>query len=703
MDIAKYLQKGKNTIAVLVMSHGSNGKMMDHVPGLTLSLNINSKGQKQIIKTDESWLWNNHTRYLPAKQTWGFVSDHIDARLDDGDWTTNDYNDTKWSKAKLINGTQWGALEPRQIPLLGQQKVPVHLLHNRGLPTQILSGYSAILLVDRMVQGFANFDFHAYSGDTILIEMGYTTDSTNITGKNKVTHLYIAKEGRQQYSTTDSYGFHFIKFTSKNSAIQFNSVEVIDRRYPYVEAGSFTSNDAFLNELWTRSSLTMLMNSEDGYMDCALREKTEWMGDAAVVQYPVSRVLFGYPDKDQIIRSDAGLMKNMIRHIAQSQTDSGTLKAHHPSDRWDIHGYIEDYSCQWVQSLRQVYDNTGDKVLVQEVWEHLKKQMNWFMLHQTTSGLLLAREFVIFDNPISYVYCEGATLNAFYYKALLDASYLAKVVADSAAAELYAAKASALIKSYNQTLWIEEQKTYAAGMSNGKQLLPTAHAALLALQMGIVPEERQNEVELFLLNNYLNTGFRTEIRKNRSNLLEAAFNVKNKVNGINMPYTSFWLLDVLYNTHHDSLALKFIRTKWALMMKEKQTGTLSEGFDNGDLCHNFGAVPAYFLSTKVLGASTILPLKNKQIQIKPQLGDLTYAEGTVVTELGLVKLKWKKSAKKLTFSITVPKGVKAKVLLPKASGNTQLHINNKQTKWNVNSNLLSFELGEGKYTGEVVD
>jgi hypothetical protein len=139
------------------------------------------------------------------------------------------------------------------------------------------------------------------------------------------------------------------------------------------------------------------------------------------------------------------------------------------------------------------------------------------------------------------------------------------------------------------------------------------------------------------------------------------------------------------------------------MMKEKQTGTLSEGFDNGDLCHNFGAVPAYFLSAKVLGASTILPLKNKQIQIQPQLGDLTYAEGTVVTELGLVKLKWKKSANKLAFSITVPNGVKAKVLLPKSSANTLLHINNKQTKWNSNSNLMSFELGEGKYTGEVVD
>jgi hypothetical protein len=169
-----------------------------------------------------------------------------------------------------------------------------------------------------------------------------------------------------------------------------------------------------------------------------------------------------------------------------------------------------------------------------------------------------------------------------------------------------------------------------------------------------------------------------------------------------MPYTSFWLLDVLYNNHHDTLALNFIRSKWAEMMKNKQTGTLSEGFDNGDLCHNFGAVPAYFLSTKVLGVSVLLPLKNKRIQIKPQLGDLSFAEGTVVTELGLVKLKWEKSEKKLKFSITIPKGASARVLLPKLSANTILYINNKKIKWNSFSNLLSFDLGEGNYTGETI-
>lgn len=700
-DVTQYLKKGKNTLAALVMSHGSNGKMMDHAPGLTLLLTIKNGRKTETITTDESWLWNNHTRYLPAKQVWGYISDHIDARLDDGDWTSTAYHDATWPKAGKTDGAQWGRLTPRQIPLLGEWDFPVSINNGNTFPYAIPAGKSVIIKLERMIQGYASFNFDAASGDTIIAEMGYTADSSNLTGRNKATNLYIAKAGRQDYTTSESYGFRFIKITAKSNPVKLNSVKVTDRRYPYAEAGSFESNDPFLNELWTRASLTIRLNAEDGYMDCALREKAEWMGDAAVVEYPVSRVMFGYASDGKAIRSDAGLMKNMIRHIAQSQTDSGTLKAHHPSDRWDIHGYIEDYACLWVQSLRQVYDNTGDKQLVVEVWETLKKQMNWFSNHQTLSGMLHAREFVIFDNPLAYVYCEGATLNAFYYKALVDASYLAGIVSDEASEKLYASSAAELYKNYNKQLWLEDQQTFSAGISHGKQLLPTAHAALLALYMGIVPDERRPQVEKFLLDNYQNAGIKTEIKKSRSTLLEPAFNTNNKANGIHMPYTSFWLLDVLFNTGHDTLGLNFIRTNWAEMMKNDQTGTLAEGPANGDLCHNFGAVPAYFLSTNVLGVSTLLPLSNKEIQIKPQLGHLLYAQGSVVTEHGVVKVSWDKTGGNWNFKISIPRGIKANVLLPVLSENPTLLINNKKVKLETKSNMLAFELNDGSYTGQV--
>ena len=700
MDVSAHIKNGKNSIVVLIMAHGSNGKMMNHVPGLTLLLEMKAGNKSQFIKTDETWIWNNHTRYLPAIQTWGFVCDRIDARLDDGDWTSVNYDDTGWIKAKMIDGNQWGKLVARQIPLLKEWAVEARLFNGNGFPKIISPEKHIIIELERTIQGYATFGFEANEGDTLLFDFGYTADSTGITNKyRRPQNSYVAKAGYQQYTTTDSYGFRYVKISSRNNPVNLLHVKATDRRYPYVDAGNFVSNDTMLNQLWVRSAHTMRMNAEDGYMDCALREKTEWMGDAAVVQYPVTRVMFGYAGDGEAIRSDAGLMKSMLRHVAQSQTDSGTVKAHHPSDRWDKHGYIEDYSCLWIQSIRRVYDYTGDREFVKEVWEPVKGQLQWFLDNRSPeTGLLDAREFVIFDNPLAYIYCEGATLNAFLYKALVDAAFLASIMADKAAEKLYSEAAQKLFVSYNSNLWIEEKGTYSAGIFEGKKIMPSAHAALLALNMGVVPDDRRNAVQEYLINNYNNSEYRTRI-KDKGVLLDAAFDINTVVNGVNMPYTAFWLLEELFNAGQANLALDFIRKKWASDMEQQQTGTLSESFGGGDLCHSFGSSAAYSLLTKVLGVSIVLPIKDNLIQIKPQLGDLTQAKGSVVSEHGVVDVSWEFESGTIKFSANIPQGKTAIVILPLKRDKPKLIVNKKSKRYKIENGHVVFKLSGGNYSG----
>ena len=83
----------------------------------------------------------------------------------------------------------------------------------------------------------------------------------------------------------------------------------------------------------------------------------------------------------------------------------GRVKAHHPSDRWDIHGYIEDYSCLWIQGLRTWHDNTGDLELVREAWPAVTAQLKWFLDRRTERGLVKAREFVFLRAIRSAIRC----------------------------------------------------------------------------------------------------------------------------------------------------------------------------------------------------------------------------------------------------------------------------------------------------------
>jgi len=305
LDISGFLQDGKNAISVLVMEHGSNGKMMDHVPGLTAVIALKENNKQRLISTDQTWLWNNQTRYLPARQEWGYTCDRIDARLDDGDWTQATYDDSHWKKTVSVQGTLWGPLTIRQIPLLREWDMPLHVYRGDKLPLTLRAGQFIILELDRMIQGYMGFQLDAKAGDSLRVEVGYTADSNGLTGKMNTTNSYICRTGKQVYRMSESYGFRYVKVTAVNRPMTVLRAYATDRRYPYEEVAAFRSNDTFLNKLWERSLHTLRLNAEDGFMDCALREKAEWMGDGAVVEYPATRVLFGTRQKG-MIKCDSG-------------------------------------------------------------------------------------------------------------------------------------------------------------------------------------------------------------------------------------------------------------------------------------------------------------------------------------------------------------------------------------------------------------
>jgi hypothetical protein len=163
----------------------------------------------------------------------------------------------------------------------------------------------------------------------------------------------------------------------------------------------------------------------------------------------------------------------------------------------------------------------------------------------------------------------------------------------------------------------------------------------------------------------------------------------NQKAGINMPVTYYWVFQELYRMNTAQMDLEVIqeiRRRWTPMVSFlHNTGTLAESFmdENGvgssEACHNYGSVPAYFLSSYILGVRRIGTVTEKQLLIEPRLGDLTFAEGIVVTEFGAVPISWKKSVddKSLSFRILIPEGIQAEIRLPSLSEKSTLTLNGK--------------------------
>jgi hypothetical protein len=733
VDLKRLLKKGSNTLAVLAVGGVSNSRIMKHEPGLAVQLKVEDRqGRRATIVSDTSWRCSSRTRFLPPAAGGSCIGDNIDATREKADWVLPEFDESQWHLAVNIDGSKWGPFYRRSIPLLRETEVgPVTIVQvTRGdrtdniirplpyaLPIEVSAPAEMVVDMGRLAQAYWVLDFDADEGSEFTVRPCQTFKQERKADNNfRVVNRYKARAGLQKYMSTDTFGFRYMQLQLTTGRMALRGARFVDVTYPFGRVGSFDCSDAMLNELWERATYTVEVCSEDAYVDCALRERAEWMGDGAVVTYPISRIAFaGRAENGDYLYGDPRLIRNMLRHISLSRFDDGRIKANACSDGGDMHSYIEDYACLWVNTLRQHYDNTGDIEFVREVWPVLIGQMRWFLDRRTERGLVKAREFLLhMDNPLHHQEdCEGSTLNAFIYKALEDSAYLARVVGEGQQGREYAAAATELNRAFNEHLWDKSSGTYYAGIKEGKKIPPnrwtnevsdaywvrvtdrkeyppTVQAALIALNRGIVPEDRLDSVRDY---------------------------VAAHADELNNPYTHFFLFEELYRMNSDESdvdVLRIMRRRWANMLAKKDPGTLIEKFEfgkGGSSCHNFGSVPAYFLSAYVLGVRTDGPVWEKRIIIEPRLGDLKFAEGIVVTEHGLVRVSWKKTddRKTLGFEFEIPAGIKAKVSIPTVSRKPTVVVNgdiivNEGVAGGgaaLGHRFVTAEMGPGRYSGKV--
>ena len=709
-DVRTLMIRGRNVIVVLVHAYEIGSftnwgeqcaRMMDHRPGLTAQLILELPNGKQLhFNTDSTWKLSTKTRFRPSPGTYSSVPDNIDARLDDGDWTLSDYNDNRWTSAESIKAGAWGPLHPRSIPLLRQVILDApSIIEPAGinLPLELKGGQHALFDLGRTVQAYSILDFDAVSGSELELvhcsqyyDIGRKSNQITFTG-NTFRDRYLARDGRQTYTSGDTWGGRYIWLIVCSGSLVLHELKAVDRTYPFTRLGRFNCSDELLNHIWDIGVRTVEVCSEDAHVDCADRERAQWMADGFMMGWPVSRVALAaaesVPGQPQF--ADSRLLRNMIRHMGLSQLPDGRLQPMRPSSYPPdlTHGVIDDYSCLWVQAVREYYEVTGDDAFVRESWPVVIKALNYFLERRTPRGLVKAMEFIYFKNPLIYKICEGTSINCYIYRSLTDAAYLADLLEDKTNADKFVAAAHDLSLAINSQLWDEAGGSYNGGIIDGVKTLPTGHAATLALFYEIVSDERRPRVFAFM-NEHLPE--------------EEAF-----------PYTYRYFFDVLYkqNTMEaDQRVLDLERSQWAHMTRY-ETGTTSENWHSGSFIHESGAHPAWFLSSYVLGVRVEGVRSARRLIIEPRLADLRRAEGIVLCEYGSVAVSWDKSedGKTLAFALEVPSGVRAIMRIPIESAKVALVVDDRELIHAKSSltDLVRFEgrfacveLAPGRHTGK---
>ena len=466
VDIASYLRKGSNTIAVLAHNYfgAVNGRIMSHAPGFTAMLDV--PGREAIV-TDGTWRCNSRTRYLPSPGAWSSIPDIIDARVEDGSWADAVYDDSAWEKAVAVNGNQWGPPHPRQIPLpvetemKNARQMPSGKLLSEQMPVELKGGSEIVLDLGRMAMSYTVVDLDADPGSVLRITYALRyVDGRPAEGYGGGA-TYTARAGRQNFTMGDVWGGRYVTVRCDSGRVTLRGLKIIDRRYPFIRIGTFKSSDEILNQLWENSIYTIETATDDAYGVDA-RERGEWLQDPAQPNFLPTRIALAGPGENgKPVYSDPRLLKNLLRRAALAQRPDGQLEATFPTDRHgDCHDIIEDYSCQWVEALRVYFEATNDKAFVREMWPTLTSLMKWF-------------------------WDQSATLNAFFYKALRDSASLSVAIGEKKKADDFEKQSVELAKAHNDHLWNASEAAYNSAIYQGRNLGPTAHAQLIALDRGI--------------------------------------------------------------------------------------------------------------------------------------------------------------------------------------------------------------------------
>ncbi len=680
-EIAPLLHAGTNTFAILVNSRISNGRTRLHDPCLTAQLLTHAgRDDRLLLATDNSWKFNDHVDYRESRVDWPNIYDIVEATNDDGDWTQSEYDDSGWSNAVPIKSQAWGSLTPCRIPPLREATIEPQWQSGATFPITLHAGQTVSFKFPRLVLAYTNLEFEADAGTQIQLTWSPKTN-------------YTARAGPQTYISTDTHSIFGGAIRVKSGSATLKRVTFVERLYPFTCVGSFHSSDPLLDKLWTTCVRGLEITSEDAYIDCADRERVEWM-DCDPPAFDVTRIaMSGPPVQGKPTYADARLLQELLRRTACTLQPAGWVKAHTCSDRFDIHAKMEDRACDWVQGARRYYESTNDTAVIREIWPAIVAQMNYFLVRQSPRGLVLAREWVVWGDPVGYRTCEGTALNAFIYRALADAGFLGDLIGEHEQAARFTTAAADLAHSINAILWDEEAGTYYAGYDASDPLTPTRkgpplqitnhlieptrHAALFTLDQGVVPPPRHSRVAAYLL-------------------------AHPPTDDPVMQYYYYFKQQYAQDDPaQDQAVLTTLRTQW----KDMANSRYEAGFEelhatNGSAAHCYGIFPAYFLSADVLGVRLDGPVQNKSLLIEPRLGDLTHAAGTVVTEFGPVSVAWNKTSDGWDFSATVPADVATHLHLPVGPGGFRATLDGRDVsslprvgRW------LDVPLSSGKHAG----
>lgn len=674
IDIASYLNNGKNVIAALVVNFGEYkaGGQISNRTSFILQDEVND-----LISTISEWKVVENEAYDPVLFTpeltpdygpvFGFYAsgpfDEIDCSLYPWGWETLDYDDSKWLDARAIRpgvgrGYAYGNtvfLVPRSIPHLERAKQRIaEIVRSDGISkeTEFLKGKSTLIipknskslfLIDNKTLTIGYPELFFSKGKDSQIKITYAESLFDNHWKKGNRNEIDGKEIHGCYDIILPDGgsnrvfkplwlrpFRYIQFEieTKDESLTLHDYYNIFSAYPLKEKASFKSDDESLSKIWDASWRSLRLCAQETYFSDAYYEQMQYIGDTRV-QALASIYVSG----------DDLLMRNALKQFDQSRVPNGLTQSRYPAHELQI---IPPYSLMWIVMIHDFYRLRDDAVFIQQFIPGIKSVLAWFEKHIDSSGMLGGLDWWNFGDwaadyqvgiPIGADDSHSALITLQYVYTLQKVSELfdylnLKMEANDFRQQALSAKKAVYNQCYDSSGRIFSETPEKQRYSQ--------HTNIFSILTGTCPEDEQHE----LMNKILTD----------PSLIQCTF------------YFKFYLFQALKQIGMGDQYNELLNP-WRELIRDGLT-TFPEDIRKPPRsdCHPWAASPAFHLLSIIAGIQPAEP-GFKSVQIVPDFGGLKVIDASMPHPKGEIKINLKRDdSSRITGKVELPEGLTGKII-----------------------------------------
>lgn len=541
-DIAAYLQRGTNTIVVLVTYYGAPTSFWTPAVGtagfgrsavLVMDAEING----QDVSTDGRWehqgarAWSD----TPRQGMEGLPPEVLDARALAASWREG--MGGEWEAVYLqpvahLSGLArtspptdpFGPLLPRPVRALSGERVvpqrttvstvraavralaPSPLEHIRsiwpaawgtphhadpdGVEIEVSVSEARAILLDfgRIVVGRLTFQLEAPAGT--CVDMMFLEDASPASSDEDEAGTgarYIARGHDDSFQAIDISGLRYVRLviTASTSAfVAMRSIALDEQYMVRTGSASFVSDDLELNDLYDAGVRTVELSTLDAFIDTPTREQRAWVGDGVVHQ--------------MVTLTTSEDWRPAARYIAlgNSPRADGILPMSVGGDGETGPSYtIPDWSLYWVHGVYTLFRYTGDRQALDAAAPTVKRVLAWFAQFADEEGVLSdVPEWKLVDWSSIFLSGRSSILTALWALALREFAEISDYLGNAGDARWARALYSTAATGF-EVFWDGERGTYVDHILDGeRQDAASQIAGAVAIVSGLAPIARHNRV-----------------------------------------------------------------------------------------------------------------------------------------------------------------------------------------------------------------